>query len=119
MLNLDTHVLLQAVAGRLTTRETKLLQRARWSISGIVLWEVAKLAQLGRIAVDLDDIAVIRVLSAIHVWPITAQIAKTSTRLDIHSDPADELIAATSLVHNIPLVTRDKILLRSKIVPLA
>ena len=119
MLNLDTHVLLHAVAGRLTTRETKLLQQARWSISGIVLWEIAKLAQLGRIAVDLDDVAVVRVLSAIHVWPITAEIAKTSTRLDVHSDPADELIAATSLVHNIPLVTRDKRLLRSKIVPLA
>jgi PIN domain nuclease of toxin-antitoxin system len=119
MLNLDTHVLLHAVAGRLSARETKLLQRARWSISSIVLWEIAKLAQLGRITVNLDDIAVVRVLSAIHVWPITAEIAKISTRLDVHSDPADELIAATSLVHNVPLITRDKNLLRSKVVPLA
>jgi PIN domain nuclease of toxin-antitoxin system len=119
MLNLDTHVLLHAVAGRLSARESRLLKGARWSISGIVLWEIAKLAQIGRIKVDLEDIDVVRVLSAIHVWPITAQIAKASTQLDVKSDPADELIAATSLVHNIPLITRDKKLLRSKMVPLA
>jgi predicted nucleic acid-binding protein len=37
----------------------------------------------------------------------------------VRGDLADELIAATSVVHNIPLVTRDRALLRSKIVPLA
>lgn len=119
MLNLDTHVLLHALAGALTGRETRLLRRDRWSISGIVLWEIAKLAQLGRIEVDLDDADVVRVLSAVHVWPITAEIAKSSTRLDVRGDPADELIAATSLVHNVRLVTRDRKLLASRIVPLA
>lgn len=58
-------------------------------------------------------------LSAIHVWPITADIARESTRLDIRSDPADELIAATSLVHNVPLLTRDRRLRRSRLVPMA
>jgi PIN domain nuclease of toxin-antitoxin system len=119
MLNLDTHVLLHAVAGRLRPRESKLLRGAPWSISAIVLWEIAKLAQLRRIQVDLDDVTVVRVLAAIHVWPLTAEIAKASTRLDVASDPADELIAATSLVHNVPLLTRDKRLLGSKLVPLA
>jgi PIN domain nuclease of toxin-antitoxin system len=38
--------------------------------------------------------------------------------LDFDSDPADELIAATSLVHNVPLLTRDRRLRRSKVVPL-
>ena len=42
-----------------------------------------------------------------------------STRLDIDSDPADELIAATSIVHKVPLLTRDRVLLRSKQIPLA
>lgn len=60
-----------------------------------------------------------RALSAVHVWPITAEIAKSSTRLDIRGEPADELIAATSLVHNVRLVTRDSKLLASRIVPLA
>ena len=55
MLNVDTHVLLYAVTGALTPRETRLLSADRWSISAIVLWEIANLAQLGRITVDLDD----------------------------------------------------------------
>lgn len=40
-------------------------------------------------------------------------------QLDIQSDPADEIIGATSVVEQIPLLTRDKKLLKSKIVPLA
>lgn len=96
MLNLDTHVLLYAVTGALTPTESKLLRGQPWSISAIVLWEIAKLAQLGRIEVNLDDRQVVRTLTAVHVWPITADIARTSTRLDVRGDPADELIAATS-----------------------
>ena len=119
MLNVDTHVLLYAVSGALKPNEARLLTSDRWSISAIVLWEIAKLAQLGRIAIDLEDPDVIRVLARVHVWPLTREIAYTSTRLDIRGDPADELIAATSVVHKVPLVTRDRALLRSKIVPLA
>lgn len=119
MLNLDTHVLLHAVTGQLRPAELRRLGNDTWSISAIVLWEIAKLAQLGRIAVDLDDPEVVRVLARLHVWPLTREIARESTRLDIRGDPADELIAATSVVHKIPLVTRDRALLRSRIVPLA
>ena len=119
MLNVDTHVLLYAVTGALRPLEKRLLGADRWSISAIVLWEIAKLAQLGRVAVDLDDADVVRVLARVHVWPLTREIAHRSTRLDIHGDQADELIAATSVVHNVPLVTRDRILLKSKLIPLA
>jgi len=119
MLNLDTHVLLHAVGGKLTAREERLLRADRWSISAIVMWEIAKLAQLKRIEVDLGDPEVARVLGAIYIWPITADVARSSTRLDIRSDPADELIAATSVVHNVPLVTRDRRLKSSKLVPFA
>lgn len=119
MLNLDTHVLLHALRAGLTAAEVKLLRSHRWSVSAIVLWEIAKLAQLGRIEVDLDDRQVVRTLTAVHVWPITADIAKTSTRLDVHGEPADELIAATSIVHNLPLITRDRRLRRSRRIPLA
>ena len=119
MLNLDTHVLLHAVAGALRPAESRLLSRDRWSISAIVLWEIAKLAQLGRIAVDLDDPDVVRALARVHVWPVTREIARTSTQLDIRGDPADQLIAATSVLHKLPLLTRDRALRRSKIVPFA
>ena len=119
MLNVDTHVLLHAVTGQLRPAELRLLRDETWSISAIVLWEIAKLAQLGRIAVDLDDPEVVRVLARLHVWPLTREVARESTRLDVRGDPADELIAATSVVHKVPLITRDRALRRSKIVPLA
>ena len=119
MLNLDTHILVFALGGELRPRERTLLARNRWSVSGIVLWELAKLVELGRIAMDLDDRDVVRALSRVHVWPIDLAVARASTRLDFESDPADELIAATSVVHGIPLLTRDRALRRSKVVPLA
>ena len=40
-------------------------------------------------------------------------------RHDFKGDPADELIAATSVVHDVPLLTRDSVMRQSKIVPLA
>jgi PIN domain nuclease of toxin-antitoxin system len=119
VISLDTHVLLFALAGEVTTRERRVLSGNTWSISAIVLWELAKLVQLGRIDVDLDDGPVIRVLSGLHVWPINLAVSLQSTRLDFRSDPADELIAATSIVHEIPLLTRDRRIRASRIVPLA
>lgn len=41
------------------------------------------------------------------------------TRLDVAGDPADELIGATSVVHNLPLLTRDPRLRASRMIPLA
>jgi len=84
-----------------------------------VLWELAKLVQLGRLDLDLDDREVVRTLSRLQVWPIDLAVARASTRLDFRGDPADELIAATSVVHEVPLVTRDRGIRRSKLVPLA
>jgi PIN domain nuclease of toxin-antitoxin system len=119
MLNLDTHILLFSLSGDLTARETTILAGDEWGISSITLWEIAKLAQLGRIDIDLDDPVLIRVLSSIHVWPISVDVARTIKLLDFHADPADEIIAATSIVQQVPLVTRDGHIKRSKIVPLA
>lgn len=119
MLNLDTHVLLHALGGTLRPAERRLLVSHLWSISAIVRWEICKLQQLGRIELDLDLPEVARVLNRIHTWPLTWEICRASCRLDVRGDPADELIAATSLVHNVPLVTRDRALRRSKQIPLA
>ena len=119
MLNLDTHVLIYAMTGEVTAREGRILRTARWGISAIVLWELAKLGQLGRIELDLDDSELDRFLASIHVWPLTLAVVRAIRRLDFRSDPADEIIAATSLAHQASLLTRDRKLLRSKIVPLA
>ena len=43
MLSLDTHILIHALGGTLTQREREILAADTWSISGIVLWEIAKL----------------------------------------------------------------------------
>jgi PIN domain nuclease of toxin-antitoxin system len=117
MLNLDTHVLLHALGGRLTAKERALLAGNVWGISAIVLWEICKLRQLGRIVLDLEDADVTRVLSRLHVWPLTWEVCRESCRLDVRGDPADELIGATSIVHGAPLVTRDRGLRRSKRIP--
>lgn len=119
MLNLDTHILVFALIGDLKGRERALLEENEWSISGIVPWELAKLVQLGRVEVDFDDREVARTLDGIRLWPIDFSIARMSTQLDFRGDPADELIAATSVVHDVPLLTRDATILRSNLVPLA
>ncbi|MEE8367429.1 MAG: PIN domain-containing protein [Thermoanaerobaculia bacterium] len=117
MLNLDTHILVFALTGELDETEHELLSKTPWSISAIVLWELSKLVQLGRIDVELEHPKVSRTLKRIHTWPLTLEVCRQSCRLDIRSDPADELIAATSVVEKIPLVTRDRALLDSKVIP--
>ncbi len=119
MLNLDTHVLVNALQGNLRPAERGLLTKDKWGVAAIVFWELAKLQQLGRVEIDLDDPDVLAVLETIHVWPLDLEVALTSTRLDFQGDPADELIAATSVVHGVPLVTRDRRIRKSRMVPLA
>lgn len=119
MVNLDTHILVFAITGDLTVHERVGLSEQPWSISAIVYWELAMLARHDRIDIDLNRPEIVRFLSALHVWPIDLAVSVQSTRLDFKGDPADELIAATSVVHNVPLLTRDKKIRRSKLVPLA
>ena len=119
MLNLDTHILLFAMQGSLTSDEKKLLSTENWGVSAIVLWEIAKLFQHGRISIDVGSPEFARSMAGIHVWPLDVEVCRWSTKLDFSSDPADELVAATSIVHGVPLVTRDAKILRSKLVQFA
>lgn len=119
MLNLDTHILVFSLTGALRVGERVALSETRWSISAIVLWELAKLIQLGRVDMDLDDRQIARVLNRLHVWPVDLDVARMSVSLDFRGDPADEIIAATSVIHNVPLITRDRIIRQSRMVPLA
>ena len=119
MLNLDTHILLYALTDDLTKREAALLSRDTWSISAIVIWEISKLAELGRIELDLEHPQLIRTLARVQTWPLTLDVCRAIRGLDVRGDPADEIICATSIVHGVPLVTRDQRIRRSKGVPLA
>lgn len=84
-----------------------------------MVWEIAKLSELGRIEIDLDHSGWARTLARIQTWPLTLDICRSIKSLDFDSDPADEIIAATSVVHRVPLMTRDRKMRRSKLVPIA
>ena len=62
------------------------------------------------------DIA--RSLATMEIWPVDREVAEAALTLDFTSDPVDELIAATSIVHEVPLLTRDRAIRASKVVPL-
>ena len=83
-----------------------------------MIWEIGKLADLGRIEIDLDDAELVRALARIHVWPLTLDVCRAIRELDFRGDPADEIIAATSLVHRVRLLTRDARIRKSTRVPL-
>lgn len=81
--------------------------------------EIAMLVQKGRLEVDisyLDFIDLVKASNNYLFQSITPEIADLSTRLssEINSDPADRIIAATSMITNTPLITSDKNLRLSK-----
>ena len=117
MLNLDTHLVVALLDGSLSSRETALVSAEPLAISPIVLWELAKLVQLRRLVMDFDSLEFRNFLRQVSVVPISFEIALASTQLDFHSDPADEIIAATSVIHRMPLLTRDRKIRKSRIVP--
>lgn len=117
MLNLDTHILIFLLAGELTTEELEHMQDEDLAISDIVLWELAKLVQLKRLELDFEIREFRELLLNLTVFPITLEIARCSTKLDFRGDPADQIIAATSVVEGIPLLTRDRSIRTSKMVP--
>lgn len=112
---IDTHVWLWAIGrpAELSTAATSLLvdPDVRLHVSAISFWELALLAERGRIDVDGDldgwiEFA-LREFPLVEL-PITSGIALESRRIELsHGDPADRFLAATSRVHDLTLVTRD------------
>jgi len=120
MLILDTHILLQSIPKRLTRVEAATLEADEdWAISAIVLWEIEMLYQRRRIPHGLDHPALVALLDRVHIFPLTYDVCLSLRRLDFRSDPADEIIAATSLAYDVPLVTRDARIRASRLVRFA
>lgn len=117
--SLDTHILIHSIQDTLRPIEVRVLADATWCISPIVYWEIAKLTQIGRVEIDLNATAFVSLSSKLETLPITPAVARVSTELDFRSDPSDELIAATSIVYGVPLLTRDARIRASKMVPFA
>lgn len=118
---LDTHVWIWALLRpeELDTgvaRELENPENELW-LSPVSVWEALLLAERGRIELDAPPEAWVD--DALRAFPLrdatlTRAIAVASRALDLpHEDPADRFIAATALVRDLVLATRDERLLSS------
>jgi PIN domain nuclease of toxin-antitoxin system len=117
---LDTHIVLWSLLepGRLSPAVRQHLgdpDNELW-ISPITAWEMAVLAEKGRVLLDAPDpTAWIRgMLSQVPLREasLTHEVALQSRCVDLgHQDPADRFIAATAMVYDLVLVTADHRLL--------
>lgn len=119
MLNLDTCILLILLKGGLNDREAGVLRGRQVGISAIVLWELWKLRAVGKLEFDPNVYLAQQMIHRMVIWPVDEAVCRALAALDFRSDPADEIIAATSIARKIPLLTRDRRLLASRVVPLA
>lgn len=90
--------------------------------SDISLWEIAMLVRKGRLDPGTDSLTFLQATLAarsIRVLPITPEIAALSVSLPgvEHQDPADRIIAATTVHHSAVLLTCDATLLDAPGVP--
>jgi PIN domain nuclease of toxin-antitoxin system len=82
-------------------------------VSAISVWEVATLVARGRLRLDRDVeewVGQALSLPQVELLPLSAVVAIRSTQLGsgFHSDPADQIIVATALVLDAPIVTSDQ-----------
>jgi len=87
----------------------------------ISLWEIAMLIRKNRIQVDASYQEFIKLVMASNKYVlhgITPEIAELSTQFDpsVTKDPADRIIAATSVIENVVLVTADENLRKAEII---
>jgi PIN domain nuclease of toxin-antitoxin system len=87
------------------------------AVSVISCWEIAKLVQLGRLALPDSPLRWFeQALSypGLRLLPLTPEIVVESTQLpgDFHRDPADQMIVATARLNDCPLLTSDTKILR-------
>ena len=117
---LDTHVwiwLSMENRNSFSERARKAINSSsqKW-ISAISCWELAKLVEKKRIGFSIPTLAWIRrSLNEfdIRVADLSPEIAVESTLLrSFHSDPADQIIVATSRILGMPMVTSDKQILK-------
>ena len=120
---LDTHFWLWLQAGdrrKFTARAARMVEQAAHRsgllISIISIWEVGVLQAKGRVKLNADVDSWVREalkIPGLQLLPLTPEIALASSRLpgNLHGDPADRIIAATSRDHGARLLTRDEALL--------
>ena len=90
-------------------------------MSDISIWEISMLIKRSRIEVDTTSAHFINLyleLRNISVISISPEIAELSTSFgpEINNDPADRIIAATSIINSAQLITSDSNLRQSTLV---
>ena len=119
---LDTHIVLWMDNGdeRLRPSTQDLIQAfardAAILISSVSAWEIAQLADLNRIELDVppwDWIERFASVPGIRWVPLSPSAASRAYRLNglAHRDPADRLLIATAIEMECPLVTYDRLIL--------
>ena len=121
---LDTHIwvwLQEEIGERVEgafLREVEDWQRSRKVfLSAISVWEIAQLVSLDRLALSTPVEAWVRAGTedgGFQLLPLSTEVLIESTRLpgELHRDPADQMLLATAMAHELTLVTRDKALVR-------
>ncbi len=90
-------------------------------ISDISVWEISMLIKKERVKIDttasnfLNLYLQTRNISIVQISPEIAELS-VNFNSDINKDPADRIIAATSIIQNAQLVTADRNLIESDIV---
>ena len=119
---LDTHawIWLQEGFPSISADIVKTVDAARRNdrlfVSAVSVWEIGNLEIRGRVRLHATIEEWLRIaftIGRLQLLSLDAQIALASTRLPegLHRDPADRMLAATTRIHNLTLLTRDQSLL--------
>jgi PIN domain nuclease of toxin-antitoxin system len=127
MILLDTHVVIWLSSGdpRISSRAQAAIKQARQSVRGLAisdftLFELSLLFRKKRfdLIVTPEDF-LWEIEQRFVVLPVTANIALQASELppSFPKDPVDRIIGATALVEDIPLLTADREIRKSRAVP--
>ena len=127
MILLDTHVVIWLASGdaRMSRAAQAAIDEARQSVRGLAisdftLFELTLLFRKKKFDLAIGPEAFLREIERrFVVLPVTANIALQAFNLPASypNDPVDRIIGATALIEDIPLLTADREIRKSRAVP--